>query len=341
MSWRVLGAALSLVAASACSRTPSDEQLRAWLDEAKRENEELAKRNVDSEAASWTLSVRGNVAGGGADYHWRDIVSMATTHIKTTCPTHTSDVNAVVDYRGIEIAGLLDSLQAREGPGPGGTELTIVAADGYIGTRKLAEMRRFPVILAIEEGGVPLTKNTGGPLMELYPHTSHPESKALYAEGGAYYVTTLIVGTEPLALQVGGARRFSAKEMNALPQRTVVGKSGFKFRWPSTDVAIHGPRVRDVLAAASIPLGPGDRVVVRRKPRTDVPQRESTTLRAEDVLACDVVIGLRHGEKQALLPAAMGGPAVLAFGPECVNKPAPWPMFVEAIDVVRGEPDGG
>lgn len=332
-----------LVATSACSRSPSDEQLRAWLDEANRENEDRAKRNVDSEAASWTLSVRGNVAGGGADYQWRDIVAMATAHTKTTSPTHTSDMNAIVDYRGIALAGLLDSLQAQEGSGPGGTELTIVAADGYVVTRKLAEMRRFPVILAIEEDGVRLSKKMGGPLMEVYPHTTHPESKALYAESGAYYVTTLIVGTEPLALQVGGSggRRFGAKEVDALPQRTVLGKSGFKFRWPSTDVAIHGPRVRDILAAASIALGPGDRVVVRRKPHSDVPQRETTTLRAEDVLRCDVIIGLRHGPKQVLLPAALGGPAVLAFGPECVNTPAPWPMFVEGIEVVHGEPDGG
>ena len=35
------------------------------------------------------------------------------------------------------------------------------------------------------------------------PHTSHPETFKLLPEGGAFYVTALIVGTEALAVKVG------------------------------------------------------------------------------------------------------------------------------------------
>ena len=157
---------------------------------------------------------------------------------------------------------------------------------------------------------------TGGPLLEIVPHTSHPETKAILPEGGSFYVTTVIVGTEAPALKIAG-KVLGAKDLSAIALHTVSGKAGFRFRWPSGEVQIHGPLLRDVLAAAKVQVRPGGRVLVRRKPRTDIPEREVTALRAEDVLACDIVVGLRHGEGRALIPAALGGPAVLAFAPSC------------------------
>ena len=47
-----------------CTRSASDDQLRAWLDETKRENDARRGKAVASATSSWTLSVRGNIAGG-------------------------------------------------------------------------------------------------------------------------------------------------------------------------------------------------------------------------------------------------------------------------------------
>ena len=153
------------------------------------------------------------------------------------------------------------------------------------------------------------------------------------------------MGTEPVALSVGG-KTLHASELDALPQRTVEGKAGFRYRWPSTPVKIHGPRLADVLAAASLAVHEGDRVLVRRKPRTDRAEREVTTLRGADVTSCDIILGLRYGDARALLPAGLGGPAVLAFSPSCTDaaRGQAWPMFVESVEVappVAPGKDGG
>lgn len=338
---RRLGGLAVVLTVAACSRRPSDSQLQRWSEEVREEEETLKKNGVSSEAANWTLTVRGNI-DGEAEYDWQRIVAMANTHVKTTCPTHTKDVKAIVDYRGVLVSDILRAVGAKESDGPGGKELTFVAADGYVGSRKIAEYMRWPVILAIEEDGVQLTKNTGGPLLELLPHTSHPESQRLYAEGGAYYVTTLIVGTERLAIEVGG-KTLREKELQALPERVVEGKHAFRARWPSTgDVRIHGPRLRDVLAAAGVKITAEDKLLARRRSKTDTPAREVMTLDGKDVLACDIIVGLRYGSDRALIPAVMGGPAVVALPPACADasRGQPWLTFLHTLTVVP-KGDGG
>lgn len=324
-----------VIAFAACSRRPSDEQLAAWTEEVRSEEESLKKKGTIAESAGWTLTVRGNVEGNGAEYDWPRIVAMANAHVKTSCPTHTKDVKAIVDYRGVLIPDVLKAVGAHATDGPGGKEITFVAADGFVVARKLDEYLRWPVLLAIEEDGVALVKNTGGPLLEVLPHTSHPESQRIYPEGGAYYVTTLIVGTEKVGIAVGD-RTLREKELAALPERTVEGKHAFRFRWPSGEVRVHGPRLRDVLAAAGAAVTAKDEVLVRRKPRTDTAAREVVTIDGEDVMKCDVVLGLRHGNDRARIPAVMGGPAVVAFPPACPNaaRGQAWPTYVEKIEVV-------
>jgi hypothetical protein len=319
-----------------CTRSASDDQLRAWQEETQRENDARRSKATALAAAGWTLSVRGNIAGGEVNYAWSNLTAMASARLRTTNPGYTTNLDAVLEYRGIKVGDLLDASGAHEVRGPGGSEVTVVAADGFMHTLPIADIKRFPILLAIEENGVPLVKNTGGPLLEIVPHTSHPETKALYPEGGAFYVTHLIVGTESVALSLAG-KTLHAAELDAIPERTVEGKAGFRFRWPSTPVKIHGPRLSDVLAAAGVVVHDGDRVLVKRKPRTDTAEREVTTLRAADVLACDIIVGRRYGDAHALLPAGMGGPAVLAFAPSCADAThgQAWPMFVEAIEVVR------
>jgi hypothetical protein len=318
-----------------CTRSAADAELREWLAETQRANTSRRSKAVASATSGWTLSVHGNIAGGEVNYDWSNLTAMANTRLTTTNPGYTANVNATLDYRGIKLSDILEASGATEVRGPGGSEVTIVAADGFIHTRPIADLKRFPIILAMEENGVPLVKNTGGPLLEIVPHTSHPETKVLYPEGGAFYVTHLIVGTEKVALSLGN-KTLHAAELDAIPARTIEGKAGFRFRWPSTPVKIHGPRLSEVLAAASVVVHDGDRILVKRKPRSDTAEREVTTLLAADVTRCDVILGLRYGDARALLPAGLGGPAVLAFAPSCADatRGQSWPMFVESISIV-------
>jgi hypothetical protein len=120
------------------------------------------------------------------------------------------------------------------------------------------------------------------------------------------------------------------------------GKAGFRYRWPSGSVKIHGPRLSDVLRAASVDAHSNDRVLVKRKPRTETAEREVTTLVGVDVFGCDIIIGTRYGDARALIPAALGGPAVLAIPPSCegAKQAQSWPMFVESIEVVPAKGAG-
>lgn len=336
------------VSLPACRRSPSSRELQQSLDEARHEDDELRKHATSSETAGWSLSVRGNVTGGAVELTWPKLMSLATTHLHTTSPAHTSNVNEVLDYRGIPIAALLDASGAHETDGPGGKELTLVAADGFVASRPLAEARLFPVMLAMEENGEALTRVKGGPLLEVFPHTSHPLSRALYAEGGTYYVTTMFVGTEPLALKVSarGSLSHEVHEGDLAPfeEHVVFGRVGFRFRWPSTPVKIQGVLLRDLVKGVTgRSLRGDDRVLVRRHPRTDTVEREITTLHGDDLLRCDIILGLRSGEDRALLPARLGGPAVVAFPPTCTDaaRGQAWPTYVESIEVALAADDAG
>lgn len=333
--------------AVACTRGPSDAQLDQDLAAARAENETLRIKAGKAEAESWTLTIRGNVRGGGVVLDWKEIERRATSHIKTTAPTHTEDVKKVLDYRGIVIKDLLDELGAFEDEGPGGHDLTLVAADGFRQSHPIGFYKRNPLMLAIEEDGIPLVRKTGGPLLEVLPHSTHPETLKESPEGGTYYVTTIIVGTEKLAIDVVG-KKVDARDLDGLSQKTVSGKVGFRSRWSAAVISIHGPLLRDVIeVGAKAKLDPSAAVRIDRKPNSDIPARLSLTIPVEDVLKCDIIVGTRFGDDHALIPSVQGGPAVLAFPKSCAaaTKNQAWPLYVEKISIVpggaAGKLDGG
>lgn len=328
--------------ALACTRAPSDAEIEGELTRARAENEALASKAGKAESRSWTLQVRGNVRGGGVELSWDEIEKRATSHIKTTAPTHTQDVKKVLDYRGIVLRDLLGELGAYETEGPGGHDVTLVAADGFRNSATMGLIQRTPIMLAVEEDGAPLVRKTGGPLLEVMPHTTHPESFTAFPEGGAYYVTIVIVGTERLALDVLG-KRLDARDLEGMSQKTVTGKVGYRSRWSSTGISLHGPLLRDVIeVGAKTKIEAGSSVKIERKPHSDIPHRSSMTLPAEDVLRCDIIVATRVGDNRELIPAVQGGPAVLAFPKACAEstKNQPWPNYVEKISIVPAEDAG-
>lgn len=326
----------------ACNRGPSDAQIEKELREAQQENDSLRATAGKTEAASWTLTIRGNVKGGGATFDWNEIERRSTTHIKTTAPTHTQDIKKVLDYRGIVVSDLLKELGAFEDDGPGGHDITLVAVDGFRAANPIGLFQRTPIMLAIEEEGIPLTRKTGGPLLEVFPHSTHPEALKASPEGGTYYVTTLIVGTEKLAIDALG-KKLDARDLDGLSQKTVTGKVGFRSRWSAGVISIHGPLVRDILeVAAKTKLVPGTAVRIDRKPNSDIPARQFLVIPVEDILKCDIIVGTRSGDDHALIPAVQGGPAVLAFAKGCAEstRNQAWPLYVEKISIVPGDQAG-
>lgn len=319
----------------ACERTATDTQLSAWLDEANSANAQRRDARTVTSDADWSLQMRGSVRGGAVDFSARQLAEMATTHVKTTNPNHTQNLAEVVDYRGIPISQLLDASGATDTSGPGAGDLTLIAIDGFLESESIAEVRRAPVLLAVDENGVPLTRNHGGPLLEIFPHTSHPETKASHPEGGVFYVTCIVVGTETLAVRVG-ARTIHASDLEPLAEQSFSVNGGFRYRWPSVPTKVHGYLLRDVLKAAGVALHAGDDVVIGRKPRTST--QTKTIVHAADVLSCDILLGVRYGDDRALLPAILGGPAVIAFPSACAAAAGgkPWPEFVESIEVTAG-----
>ena len=67
------------------------------------------------------------------------------------------------------VSRLLDAL------GAAGTELRTFALNDYAVTIPIAELRAYPVLLALDRDGQPLSVRERGPLWVIYPWSQHPE----------------------------------------------------------------------------------------------------------------------------------------------------------------------
>ena len=196
--------------------------------------------------------MRGNIAGGEVNYAWSNLTAMANSapdddEPRATPPTSTR----ALDYRGIKMSDILEASGAREVRGPGGSEVTVVAADGFLHTLPIADVKRFPMHARDRGERRPAGAEHGRPAARDRPaHQSSRDEGRSTPRAARYYVTHLIVGTEPVALSVGG-KTLHASELDATPAAHVVeGRVGFRFRWPNTPVKIHRVLVRDLVYAA-------------------------------------------------------------------------------------------
>jgi hypothetical protein len=105
----------------------------------------------------------------------------------------------------------------RVGVQAGATEVTVVAADAYYATMPLKDFVSQKGLLAIEENGKPIRRTDGGPLHLVFDHDdSRQQSKAVRNEW-VYYVTHLIVGTEPIRLKIGGGKTLNRFDLENEP----------------------------------------------------------------------------------------------------------------------------
>jgi hypothetical protein len=307
---------LAMLGVAACQRRPTADELARLRAEAEAENQHRAAATtatIDREIREWTLTIEGQgAAGTGATFSYAELDALATEHVRAPSSTLVqADTGASVDYRGVRVSTLLD----RVPPADGVDELTFVAFDGYRTTISAKDARAFPIVIALEADGVRLTRSTAGPLFLVFPIRDYPELAKTYNwNQWAFYVTRMVIGTEPIDLRVDG-RRLDLAALDALPPTIL--EVAPKLRQVGSDRAV---RLRGVALSA---LTPRSDVAIRTKSRT-----------WREVAACQPVVVYRWGPDEAPIAARDGGPLIVAFAADCEAHKADteWPTFVEAIE---------
>lgn len=334
MGMRWSGALLGLVLWGSCTkRAPPEEDLERLRQEAVEANARaLAEHPVrDEEAPGRTLTISGDVKEPGAKLEWRELDSMATTHVRTPNPHDMVHRDAIVDYRGVAVADLLE----RFGAAPAATEVTFVSIDGYRSTIDVADARRWPIALAVAANDAPIDRWHGGPMYAVFPHAEVPESQQRYTgRFWAFYVTDLIVGTEAAKLTVAG-NTLDAATIAALPRTTMDSVVAWRIGWPSGAVHLAGVKIVDVLRRAGISVPAGSKLIVRGKAPLHRDPRAPIALASEDLERCGFLLVTHWGGEEEKVPARLGGPIALAVPPTCATRYGErfWIPFVEELAV--------
>ena len=188
------------------------------------------------------------------------------------------------------------------------------------------------MLLAIQADGAPIPSARGGPIYLVHPWSESPQIRDVYVDRfWAFYVTHVVVGTEAPHLVVGG----KPVDLDKLEPHAWDDHVGFKVEWPAGVVHLRGAYLADALAAAGVALPAGGRVIVHGKaPVFDDPKQPVEFL-VDDLPRCKPLLATRWGNDEALIPARLGGPIVLAIAPCGEHAGAHyWVTFVERIEVV-------
>ena len=332
-------AARALLAAAlvvGCDDRASDAELERWLAEARvAERREQAAHESEDEAASWTLTILGELAGG------RPIVlsnaeleDASTVAVGATPPLEGA---AHGRYRGARI----DELVARAGgPRTGVEEVTLIASDGFRATIAWRDVVASPILLATYRDEGRLRREAGGPLLAVFPLDDRPDLLDRYTESWwVYYVTHLVVGTPPASVRVG-EQAFDAVALAALPRTELVASVGYRVGWPSEPARVAGPSLATLLDAAGLRLPDGGRVRVTGLATITRGAERPTYVSADEVRSGQVVLGRTYGAEDRTIPARLGGPLVLAFSDELARAHPEHDWLTFVTDLAVEAPEG-
>jgi hypothetical protein len=213
--------------------------------------------------------------------------------------------------------------------------VTFVARDGFRSTVSIADLRQYPIIIALERNNKRISRSDGGPLYLVFPYSQFPQLQRKYPDRfWAFYLTDMIVGTEPTRLQIG-KRLFNAAALNKLPQVTIEGTVGYRIGWPAGKVKLYGVRVRDAVAAAGLKLPKNGSVIVQGKSPVYRDPTNPIRLQASDINKCGILLATHWGDDKIPIPAKMGGPVTLALSSACQSQSDDrrWVTFVEKLKV--------
>lgn len=330
---RAMRLAVALVVLGSCAQGPSSAELERLRAEAAAANAVALAAHADEAAAEpgRTLTVAGQLGSPSATLDWAALDAIATAHVKTVNPQNPTERARVIDFRGVLASELLDRFAAA----PEAREVTFVALDGFRSTVEQASLRRFRVLLAVAADGRPIDRAAGGPIFLVFPHSETPETVALFPDRfWSFYVTHLIVGTEPARLRLG-ERVLDAAALAGLPATALDGPVAWKVNWPSTPVHVRGVTVTAALHAAGLTVPAGGRVIVRGKASIHREAADPIVLAAADLERCGFLLVTHWGQDDAAVPARLGGPIALAVPPACGARYGDryWIPFVEELIV--------
>lgn len=342
-----------------CATQPIDANLETLRQEAIAQNTAMmALQEKDPTRHDWQFVVQGQTATGKpVRLSLQQMEALATTSVWTRDPHSTGDRNALVHFRGVAVSKLLDKF----GAAPNATEVTFVASDAYRATVSLADLRQYPIIIALERNNQKIPRSDGGPLYLVFPYSQFPQLQQNYPDQlWTFYITDMVVGTEPIHLKVGETPKgkllanrnsadpvappqmpqhpyqvFNAAALAKLPQVTVEENVGYRIGWPAGKVRLYGVRVRDALAAAGLTLPQGSSVIIRGKSPIYRDIANPIRLDASDIKRCDILLATHWGDNRMPIPAKMGGPVTLALSSGCHTESdnRRWVTFVEEIEV--------
>ncbi|MGQ4647974.1 molybdopterin-dependent oxidoreductase [Lyngbya aestuarii] len=323
------------VSLSGCSNLPTETKLEAWRIEASNLNAQMiATQKPEEIQQQWELTIQGQTAKGEpVNLSWPELETLANSSINTKEPHNSSDLEQVIKFRGIAASTLLDQF----GAAPQVAEVTFVAHDDYRATVSLADLRQYPILLALERNGQKISRSKGGPLYLVFPYDKYPQLQVKYPDRfWAFYLTDMVVGTEPIQLKVGG-RLFDADTLKKLPQATLNEAVAYRIGWPVGKTKLYGVHVRDALAAAGVKIPENGAVIVKGKSPIYRNPANPIRLEASDVKNCDILLATHWGDNQMPIPAKMGGPLTLAFSPDCQTQSENrhWVTFVEELEVTQ------
>nr|WP_174783678.1 molybdopterin-dependent oxidoreductase [Dolichospermum sp. UHCC 0259] len=328
-NWTLVTLGIAIVFLTGCTNKPTKAQLEGWRQEASDANAEiLADKTKKNPQRQWNLVIQGQTTNFKSDtLSWPELLKLAKTNVNTIDANNIINPNQVFNFQGIHIATLLKQF----GVPPGVTEVTFVCYDAYHVTVKIEDLLTYPIILALTKNDKPIQRDQGGPIYLIYPYTQYPQLRQKYNEGDwAFYVTHIIFGTEKVSLRVGD-RQLNLAQLDKLPQVTLNQNVGYRVRWPSNKLKLHGVRIKDVLALAGIK--PQTSVVVTGKPAIYRRTTEAIKLASTEINKCNIILATRWGEDKQPILANMGGPVTLAFGDDCSQetKNKRWVTFVEEL----------
>lgn len=320
-----------------CTNKPAHLNLEQLRQEAIEQNAAMmALQEENPTKGKWQFVVQGQtLTGKPVELNFEKLQALATTSVVTKEPHNTSnsDPNTSFQFRGVAVSKLLEKF----GVAPNVTEVTFVAYDGYRSTVNLADLRRYPIIIALERNNRKISRSDGGPLYLVFPYDQHPQLQEQYPDRfWAFYLTDMVVGTEPIRLKVG-QRELNAATLAKLPPVSLEETVGYRIGWPVGKVKLYGVRMRDVLASAGLPVPPGGAVIVRGKSpiyhKSDAPIR----LEASDINRCNILLATHWGDDRKPIPARMGGPVTLALSSTCATKSdnKRWVTFVEKLEITK------
>lgn len=327
----------NIVGLAGCSNQPSDANLEQLRQEAIAQNAAIVARQAKNHTPNdWQFVVQGQTLNRKPlILNLSKLEALATSSVWTKEPHNTTNSNpdTIFHFRGVAISKLLKQV----GVAPNVRDVTFVAHDAYRATISLADLQKYPIIIALERNNQKISRSDGGPLYLAFPYSQYPQLQTKYPDRfWVFYLTDLVVGTEPIQLKVG-KRSLNASDLNKLKPITLEETVGYRIGWPAGKVKLSGVRVSDVLKAAGISIPKGSTVIVRGKSPIYHQATKPIRLKASDIDRCNIILATHWGDNRQPIPAKMGGPVTLALSSACRTQSdnRRWVTFVEALEVTQ------